>query len=155
MNDDRLAQVFTHVLRGLPLRRAPETLESRVLAELIRRAALPWWRQGYALWPTVVRAAFIAICSGLIGLTFLGGAWSPASSRAVYLASAAAMSWTRPAAALITWAADLAALIRLSVPAAWLYGGMAAAALLYVALFGLGAVAYRALYLRSAIQPSR
>jgi hypothetical protein len=41
-----------------------------------------------------------------------------------------------------------AALVR-AVPPDWLYGAMAAGAVLYAALFGLGAAAYRTLYLDS------
>jgi hypothetical protein len=39
-----------------------------------------------------------------------------------------------------------AALVRV-VPLEWLYGAMAGGAILYAALFGLGAAAYRTLYL--------
>ena len=34
-------------LRALPERRAPATLESRVLDTLARRAPLPWWRRDF------------------------------------------------------------------------------------------------------------
>jgi uncharacterized membrane protein YcfT len=42
----------------------------------------------------------------------------------------------------------LAALIARAVPTIWLYEGMAIGAVLYAALFGLGAALYRTLYLQ-------
>jgi hypothetical protein len=42
----------------------------------------------------------------------------------------------------------VAALLAGAIPAAWLYGSLTAGALLYAALFGLGAAAYRILYLK-------
>jgi hypothetical protein len=48
----------------------------------------------------------------------------------------------------VTTAGLFASLVR-AIPAAWLYEGMAAATVLYVLLFALGATAYRTLYLRA------
>jgi hypothetical protein len=45
----------------------------------------------------------------------------------------------------------LAALLLRVIPPLWLYGGLSLGILLYVVLFGLGAAAYRTLYLRSSV----
>jgi hypothetical protein len=144
LNDRLLDQV----LRDLPLRRAPATLESRVFRELERRAALPWWYRGFTSWPLAARAAFVALCSGIIGFTFLDTSWATAGARILNGAGALTMSWIQPAVAAIVWTGEFSALVVRVFPPAWLYGALAAGAMLYAALFGLGATAYRTLYLR-------
>src|ERR1035438_2139941 len=57
-DQDKLEASIHRVLRKLPDRKAPFTLEARVLAELGRRASLPWWRKSFAHWPSAVRAGF-------------------------------------------------------------------------------------------------
>lgn len=60
---------WNRLFRSLPNRAAPPSLEERVLAELARRASLPWWRRSYAAWPAPARAAFLivsALAAGLI-----------------------------------------------------------------------------------------
>jgi hypothetical protein len=42
-----------------------------------------------------------------------------------------------------------------AIPTTWLYGGIAAGAMLYVILFGLGAAAYRTLYLQPSMMGDR
>ena len=49
------------MLRNLPDRKAPAGLEARVLAEISRRAALPWWRKSFAHWPVAVRLGFLIL----------------------------------------------------------------------------------------------
>ena len=82
-NDPQKLEAAVHrVLRGLPERKAPAGLEGRVLAELARRAALPWWRKSFAHWPAAIRAGFFAgsvlaaalVVSGLIYLSESSGA---------------------------------------------------------------------------------
>jgi hypothetical protein len=147
LNDPLLDQV----LRELPLRHAPATLESRVFRELERRAALPWWYRGFTSWPLAARAAFVALCCGIIGFTFLDGSWATAGARLLYGAGALAISWIHPAVAAVAWAGEFSALLVRVVPPVWLYGAIAAGTMLYAALLGLGAAAYRTLYLRSSM----
>jgi hypothetical protein len=142
-----LEQLLDRTLRELPLRPAPPSLEARVFAELRRRAALPWWRRSFAYWPLFARAGFVATCMALVGLAFLQGAWAVARLTALSPSGAPSMFWARQALAALAGAAKLAALIVGAVPPAWLYAGIAVSAALYAALFGLGAAAYRTLYL--------
>ena len=60
---DDLEKLIHGTVRDLPPRRAPRTLELRVLAELERRAAQPWWHKSYAHWPSPVRAGFLVFAS--------------------------------------------------------------------------------------------
>lgn len=142
-----LERLLDRTLRELPARRAPPTLESRVLGELERRAARPWWRRSFAHWPQAARTAFVLICGGLIGLAFLGGAWAAVGLRWLHESGALSIPWARQAMAITGVAGELAALLADAVPAAWLYDGLAVSAVLYAALFGLCIAAYRTLYL--------
>jgi hypothetical protein len=139
-SQEGLERLLDRTLRELPLRRAPFTLESRVLGELERRAALPWWRRSFAYWPLLARAAFLVICGGLIRLAFLAGATTVAGVRS--------LSWAREVGAITVSAADLAALLARTEPPTWAYEGIAVCAVLYAVLFGLAAAVYRTLYLQ-------
>lgn len=139
------------LLQDLPLRHAPITLESRVFRELEQRAARPWWRRGFKHWPNGGRAAFVAICSVIIGYTIMDGSWSIVGARTLNAAGAWSLSWAHPVVAAIASAGEFATLLVHIIPATWLYGGVAACAMLYAALFGLSATAYRSLYLRPSM----
>jgi hypothetical protein len=138
--NDSLEGLLERTLHELPLRRAPPTLESRVLCELQRRAALPWWRRSFAHWPLAARAVFVVICGALIRLAFLGGAAA--------VAGALSLSWAREIGVLMASGGNLATLLARTLPLSWLYEGIAACAVLYAVLFGLGAAVYRTLYLQ-------
>ena len=140
-------RLLHELVRGLPLRRAPAALESRVCRELQRRAARPWWFRGFSQWPVGARAGFVAICSTIIGLTLADGAWTMLV-RALSDAAAGPLSWTHTTVAVIRSGGEVAALLMRVVPAAWIYGGLTVGVALYTALFGLSAAAYRALYLQ-------
>jgi hypothetical protein len=71
-NRDPLESLIDRTLRAQPARRAPRTLESRVVAELARRAALPWWHKSYAHWPAVVRGGFFVL-SALVAAVLVTG----------------------------------------------------------------------------------
>jgi hypothetical protein len=137
---DSLEGLLERTLHELPLRRAPMTLESRVLCELQRRAALPWWRRSFAHWPLPARAVFVVICGALIRLALLGGAAA--------VAGALSLSWAREIGVLMASGGNLATLLARTLPVSWLYEGIAACAVLYAVLFGLGAAVYRTLYLQ-------
>ncbi|HXA36959.1 MAG TPA: hypothetical protein VNW26_11535 [Steroidobacteraceae bacterium] len=135
-----LERLIVNALRELPLRRAPPTLESRVLRELERRASLPWWRRSFAHWPLPARTAFVVICCALISMAFLGGG--------VLTAGVSSLPLMHHVGALLAAGGNLAASLARTAPPAWVYEGVAAWAALYAVLFGLGAVLYRTLYLQ-------
>jgi hypothetical protein len=149
-SEQKLEQTLTEALKGLPLRRAPSTLELRVVDELERRAALPWWRVSFMHWPAAPRVAFVLVCIALVAATFLGGVFAFAGDRSFNQAAALVLSWVQPFLAVISSAGGVATLLVRVIPPLWLYGGMAFGIMLYVALFGLGAAAYR-LYLRPSL----
>jgi hypothetical protein len=146
----KLEQLISQALKDLPSRRAPGTLEARVLNELQRRAALPWWRVSFAQWPAVPRIAFVVICIALVAATILGG-MSALAGVSLNVAAAQVLSWLHPFLAVSSSAGGVAALLVSIIPPLWLYGGLALGIVLYVSLFGLGAAAYRTLYLRPSL----
>jgi hypothetical protein len=145
--EQKLEQALNQALGGLPLRRAPGTLEARVVSELRRRAALPWWRVSFANWPVGARVAFVLICAALVAATILGGASAYLGGRPWNEAFALVLSWVHPFLAVMSSVGGLAAMLLRVIPPVWLYGGLGLGILLYVMLFGLGAAAYRTLYL--------
>jgi hypothetical protein len=147
-SEQKLERTLTQALEGLPLRRAPSTLELRVVDELKRRAALPWWRVSFTHWPAAPRVAFVAVCIALVAATILGGVFAFAGDRSFDQAAALVLSWVQPFLAVMSSAGGVATLLVRVIPPLWLYGGLALGIVLYVALFGLGAAAYRTLYLR-------
>ncbi len=144
----KLEQVVHQALAGLPPRRAPSTLESRVTNELARRAQLPWWRASFANWPAAARVIFILVCAALVAASILGGVSAYLGDRSFDEASALLLSWAHPFLTVVSSAGGLLTLLVRVIPPAWLYGTLGLGAFLYVTLFGLGAAAYRTLYLR-------
>jgi hypothetical protein len=146
-SEQKLEQVLDQALRNLPLRKAPSSLEARVMNELARRVAMPWWRTSFAGWPVTARVGFVLTCAALIAATILGGASAYLGDRPLSEASAAVLSWVSPILTLISSVGGLVAVLFRVIPPLWLYGGLGIGIFLYVTLFGLGAAAYRTLYL--------
>lgn len=143
-NPEQLERQIQRTLRSLPDRRAPRTLEARVLAAIAARQALPWWRQSFRQWPTAARAGFVGSTFALLlTLTLLTMGGLPA-------VSALADPWLAPLQGVRTAlgsVAEVGLLIWQRIPTIWLYGALAGFGALYAALFGLGATAYRTLVL--------
>jgi hypothetical protein len=150
-SEQKLERTMNQALKGLPLRQAPSTLELRVVNELQRRAALPWWRVSFAHWPVVPRVAFVLICIALIAATILGGVSAYVGVRSLNEVAAQLLSWAHPFLAVMSSTGGIAALLVHVIPPLWLYGGLILGIVLYLALFGLGAAAYRTLYLRPSL----
>jgi hypothetical protein len=138
-SEQKLQRLVQDSLRSLPLRRAPASLEGRVMQELARLAALPWWRRSFAHWPVAVRSVFLALCVVLSALTLMGSA-----------RMGALLAPLRSLGNSLTWlrsAVDALGSLAHAIPPLWLYEGLAIAALLYGFLIALGTAAYRTLYL--------
>jgi len=135
---EEMDRLVHHALRRLPARRAPPSLEIRVLRELQQRSSESWWQRSYADWPAFARGAFFAICGALMGLAALAG-----SQLAALLAY-----WSRPIMSSVSGALQTLASIGQLIAPLWLLSGLCIALFLYAALFGLSITAYRTLYLR-------
>jgi hypothetical protein len=147
-SDEALQRLLDRALRELPPRRAPAALEARVLNELERRAAAPWWRRSFMHWPAPARIALLVTCIALVALVFVGGAAGTAGLRSLLQSGTMSLPWARGIGALMVSAGNVITLLARTVPATRLYQGIVLCALLYAVLFGLGAVVYRTLYLQ-------
>jgi hypothetical protein len=146
---DELERLMEEAMKDLPLRRAPSTLEARVLGELARRAALPWWRRSFGHWPLFARVLFVVICAGLIRLAFMEGAVAVAGVHSLHESGVLPLSWVRDVGVLAAAAGNLMALLARTAPPSWVYEGIAVCAVLYAVLFGLSAAVYRTLFLQT------
>jgi hypothetical protein len=147
-HSEKLERAIHQTLRALPPRRAPRSLEARVFAELERRAALSWWRQSFAHWPLPARAVFFVAALALVKLTLTVAVWVMAGfdSASFLAALSTPVSWAQAGVSLVRGVTDFCFVIFRSIPPLWLYGTVAFVAAMYAALFGLGAAAYRTLY---------
>jgi hypothetical protein len=135
--EQQLERYIDKVLRDQPSRRAPVDLESKVMAEIARRAAAPWWQGSFSGWPVAARLLFLIASAGFIAL--------------VLKASALIIDPIKPGALLgdVAWIPSLLMTIGTvfrDLPSLWVYGGMAILGVLYLTLFGVSAAAYRTLY---------
>ena len=147
-NMDKLEALIDRTLRAQPPRRAPQDLQARVFDEIGRRAALPWWRNNFARWPLAARAGFLIASIGFVRLALAAVMWASEALHSPQVAGAMnpAKDWVHGPASIVFVMGDVGASVLRAVPSFWLYAGVGAALALYLALFGLGAAAYRALY---------
>jgi len=129
MNDEQL----TRLLSRQPLRRAPASLEARVLAAIAAQEAAPVLQpsatppRGFLQWSLPARAAFLATALGAAVLTLKGLGWAATDVRSSLLGTVVGAVFDK-------------------IPTLWLYTALGAVGMLYLMFFGLGAVAYRTLF---------
>ncbi len=145
---EELEKFIHQTLRSLPDRRAPRSLEGRVLAAIAARAELPWWKQSYARWPLAMRCAFLLVSGAIAKALIMATVWVMSGAEGAQLTHtvAAEFAWVSRLSGIVASLGDFCALLLRSIPTVWLYGGLAGFALVYATLFGLGATAYRTLY---------
>jgi hypothetical protein len=136
-HEQQLERLIDKALRDQPLRRAPLDLQSKVMAEIARRATAPWWQGSFSGWPVAARLLFIVGSAALIAL--------------VLKASSLILTPIKPSALLgeVAWIPSLfvtmGTVVR-DLPSLWIYVGVAILGALYLTLFGVSAAAYRTLY---------
>ncbi|MBT5903851.1 MAG: hypothetical protein HOH58_17255 [Opitutaceae bacterium] len=148
LTPEQLEQKIHAVLREQPARRAPMSLEQRVLGEIARRQALPWWQRSFVYWPNSVRLAFLVIATGIAGAVLLFsmqllGLVSADSVTQIVEPVQGAWNTLRVAGSTI------GGLIAPNMPelnATYLYVGLAVVGGAYAVMLGLGATAYRLLW---------
>ena len=136
--EEQLERLVSHTLQDQPLRRAPDALERRVLAQLESGAAVAGWRRGFAHWPLAARVAFILASVGIVKLALSFAMWlaTPLDSPAMSVQLPSQIAW------LQTLFVAIGSVVR-TVPSVWVHAGLALLAIMYAALFGIGASAYR------------
>jgi hypothetical protein len=135
---DELERQLTRTLRDQPLRRAPDSLERRVLAQLEAGAAVTRWRRGFAHWPLAARVAFLAASVGIVKVALSIAVWlsTPLDARVLSFDLPSQLAWVQ------TLFVAIGSVAR-TVPSLWVHAGIALFAIMYLALFGVGASAYR------------
>jgi hypothetical protein len=135
---DEIERQVTRALLDQPLRRAPSTLERRVLVQIQSGAAAMSWRRGFAHWPVAARVVFLAASVGVVKVALLLAMWlaTPLDSPAVSVQLPSQIAW------LQTMFVAIGSVAR-TVPSVWVHAGIVVLAIMYVALFGIGASAYR------------
>lgn len=140
-DDERQAELerqLTRVLRDQPPRRAPDSLEQRVLAQVEAGAAVARWRRGFAHWPVAARVVFLAASVGIVKVALSIAMWlaTPLASPATSVDLPMPLAWLQT---LFVISSSVAR----TVPSLWVHAGIALLVIMYAALFGIGATAYR------------
>lgn len=148
MTPEELEKFIHQNLRSLPARRAPRSLEARVLAALEHQAVIPWYHKSWSFWPAAVLAAFLAIATGVTGAMVFGFylVLNGVENSAAIAQITTRLGGITKVFSVVSWIAGFASDLIGRIPPLWLYGGAAFVALMYVTFFGLGAAAYRTLY---------
>jgi len=148
LNPEQLEKMVHAALRTLPDRHAPASLEARVLAAVEARAAIPWWHKSWSYWPQWVRAVFLVFCAGLAGLLVYTGVYIQTGFDAAQTSGTLApmLAFANRVLGIGRGLADFVMLVARHVPSLWIYGAIAFVAGLYAMLLGLGAAAYRTLW---------
>jgi hypothetical protein len=143
----KLEASIHRVLRALPDRKAPFSLEGRVLAELSRRAALPWYRKSFAHWPSSVRGCFFVLAVAAAALVVAGLFVLGRTTGAGEITSGIATSraWLVIARDVVVAAGFKVRAFLAEFPPLVLYGAAAALGLCYAAVAAAGAATFRAL----------
>jgi hypothetical protein len=142
-----LERLIGRVLRDQPLRRAPPTLETRVLARSEARARTASPHRSLAAWPRAARVGFVVAACVSTALVLIAWSWF-ASHFAATRPDPHVASWIaglHTAASDLARAGELTTQIGRAVPRAWVYGGFLITTILYATLFGPVIVAYRML----------
>lgn len=148
LTPEQLEQKIHAVLREQPARRAPMSLEQRVLGEIARRQTLPWWQRSFVYWPNSMRLAFLVVATGIAGAVLLF------SMQLFGLVSADAITQiTEPVRGawntLRVASSTIGGLVAPNMPELntnYLYAGLAIVGGAYAVMLGLGATAYRVLW---------
>lgn len=143
---EELEKLVRAALRDLPDRRAPVTLEARVLAEIGRRSELPWWRRSYIHWPVAVRVGFFILSAAIAAVAIAGLFTLMRSAGAADLAGIVGrlFAWMEPLRAAGKGTFQAMSDIFHAVPNWVVYGALTTIAAFYAAIVGIGATAYHA-----------
>ena len=138
---DKLERLVDEAVRQQPLRKAPAALEARVFAEIRRRAQQPWWAKSFAHWPMAARVGFVVACAAVAKFAIEATMWALTNVSTATNAVAA----TPQVTTLEVVTRAIGALVS-NIPVQWIQLGLLLIVGVYATVFGLGAAAYRALY---------
>lgn len=141
---DSLERLIDGVLKDQPLRRAPASLEARVLAriELQQSASM-----GFARWPMAARFALLVALLAIAKLTVDLFVWIFSSDTPVIQTVENSVGWAKSTASLFSTMVTLGHALFSAIPSYVITLALVFSAGMYITLFVLGATAYRTLYL--------
>jgi hypothetical protein len=145
----RLEQLIATGLRRQPSLKAPVSLQSRVFAEIARRAALPWYHRSFRGWPVLMQIGFVFTALATVVLARSVILWSrpvaaselaaPMSGSFSFLQSVGS-AWS----ALGSMFGAVGSALLHRVPEFWLVVGIGVAVAMYALLAGIGVAVFRA-----------
>jgi hypothetical protein len=146
----RLEQLIAAGLRRQPALKAPDALQSRVFAEIARRAALPWYHRSFRGWPVIMQISFVFTALATVVLARSVILWShpmhaaselaaPMSDSLSFLQSVGS-AWS----ALVSMVGAVGGALLHRVPGFWLVVGLGVAVAMYAMLAGIGVAVFRA-----------
>lgn len=149
MEHRELERSVDAALRAQPMRRAPPGLTARVLEQIERRRAAPWWRKGFLHWPWAARGGLLLASAAAAGLAVAATTWLAEAVRSAPVPEALGRfaSALHGAATLASTLGRTAAELLPAASPALLHFAAIGAMLAYALVFGIGAIAYRTLYL--------
>jgi hypothetical protein len=145
LTNEELEKLIHQTLRSVPDRRAPRSLENRVLAAIAAQQALPWWRQSFTAWPVAARGAFLLV-TAILAAALLAGFFRASGEVQSASMLAGPLAMLAKLQAVVAGIGGFGAIVWRSIPSLWLYGGLAFVVTMYAAFFGLGAAAYRSFF---------
>jgi hypothetical protein len=143
-SSDHLEHLVHQLLRGLSDRTAPRDFPAHVLHAARVHAARPWWTKPFTQWPPAMKMIFVVASAITVIATviFLTGQIDLAQIGA---GLAGRLAWIGDLEIALAGVASFCIAAMRMAPAAWWYTGLIFVGVLYAALFGLSAAAYRAL----------
>jgi len=148
LSPEELEQKIHSLLREQPVHRAPMSLEARVLGEIARRHARPWWQQSYAHWPNAIKLTFLVFATGIAAAVALFsmqllGLVSGESVTQVLTPLVGAVNTLRHAGSTVVgvFTPSLS-----DISSTYIYAALAVLGGAYAIMLGLGATAYRVLW---------
>jgi len=144
---DSLERLIDGVLRDQPLRRAPASLEARVLARIQLQASASWHTVGFARWPMAARFALLVALLAIAKLTVDLVVWLFSSDTPVTQTVENSVVWAKSTASVFSTMVSFGRALLDVIPSYWITLALVFSAGTYITLFVLGATAYRTLYL--------
>ena len=141
----KLERLVAQALGRQALLPAPAELQTRVLAEIERRAQLPWWQRRVASWPQGMRLA-LGAGAGLLSVGALR-AFAVQLQGALSASTAPLLLHVRHAGQLLLALGHAGASLLAAIPSQYVYAGIALTATAYVVVFAMAALGYRVLTL--------
>lgn len=144
---DLLERLIDGVLRDQPLRRAPASLEARVLARIQLQESASWHTSGFVRWPLAARFALLVALLAIAKLTVDVVVWLFSSDTPVTQTVESSVVWAKSTASVFSSMVSLGHALIDAIPSYWITLALVFSAGMYITLFVLGATAYRTLYL--------